>query len=61
MFRKEYKCCMCHKVLNKKPIRLVKQVYDGKEFYGRYLNMHNYDFCTECYKIFDKWVNSYEL
>lgn len=61
MYKKEYKCCRCHKVLTKKPIRLVKQVYDNKEFYGRYLNMHNYNFCVECYKVFDKWVKSYEL
>lgn len=53
---KTFRCCRCHKILDKKPIRLVKQLYDNKEVYGKYIHMHNYDFCPSCYKLFDKWL-----
>ena len=58
---KVFRCCRCHKILDKKPIRLVKQLYDNKEVYGKYINMHNYDFCPSCYKVFDNWVKKYEV
>lgn len=55
--RKEYNCCICNKLLDYKPIRLVKQLYDNKETYGAYHNMHNYDFCIECYEKLEKVLN----
>lgn len=58
---KIFTCCRCKKVLKYKPIRLVKQEYDGKETYGRYWNIHNYDFCPKCYAIFDNWVRKFEV
>lgn len=57
---KTFKCCRCGKILDKKPIRLVKQLHDNK-LYGHYLSMHNYDFCHSCYKIFDDWVKKFEV
>ena len=53
---KEYYCCICKKKLDYKPIRLVKQIHDNKEDYGKYSNVFNYDFCDGCYKTFDKWI-----
>ena len=53
---KIYKCCICHKILNKKPIRLVKQLHNGRI----YKNIFNYDFCNNCYLKFNYWVKKYE-
>ena len=58
---KTFTCCICHKILDKKPIRLVKQLYDNKEVYGQYIKVHNYDFCPSCYKLFDDWVKKFEV
>lgn len=58
--QKQYKCCICHTVLEEyKPIRLVKQLHDSKETYGRYHNIKNYDFCKECYKRFSTWIKKH--
>lgn len=57
---KEYYCCICKKKLDYKPIRLVKQIHDNKEDYGRYFNECNYNFCNGCYKVFDNWINKYK-
>ena len=55
---KVYECCICHQVLDYKPIRLVKQKFiEGRYAYGAYQNKHNYDFCDECYKKFNGWIN----
>ena len=56
---KIYKCCICHKVLEDKPIRLVKQVYNmGK--YKQYHPVEHYDICNSCYTIFDRWINKHK-
>ena len=57
---KEYYCCICHKKLDYKPIRLTKQIHDNNECYGRYNKVHNYDFCKEHYAVFNKWIKKYE-
>ena len=54
--RKVYQCCICKTKLDYKPIRLVKQVHDNKESYGRYNNVCSYDFCNSCYKTFNNWI-----
>ena len=58
---KIYKCCICHQTLKEKPIRLVKQLHDNKECYGRYMNVHNYDFCKKCYMKFNNWIKKHEV
>jgi hypothetical protein len=50
------RCCICHKELDYKPIRLVKQLHDNQNTYGAYHNKHNYDFCKGCYRKFAIWV-----
>lgn len=57
---KEYYCCICHKKLEQKPIRLVKQLHDNKETYGAYHNKQNYDFCKGCYAVFNKWITKHK-
>lgn len=57
--RKEFKCCICHKTLDKKPIRLVHQENDNKEVYDRYYNVNNYDFCDKHFETFIKWVEKH--
>ena len=52
---KVYKCCICHKVLDYKPIRLVKQEY-GIGRYNQYSSVKHYDFCNKCYKAFNNWL-----
>ena len=52
---KIYKCCICHKVLDDKPIRLVKQLYNiGR--YKQYSNVDYYDICKSCYRVFHNWI-----
>ena len=60
MKRKEYRCCICHSVIETRPIRLVKQLHDMKETYGAFHNYHNYDFCRRCYSKFNNWVKKHE-
>ena len=57
---KIYKCSICHKTLDYKPIRLVKQEY-GIGKYNQYTGVTNYDFCKRCYQVFDKWIRKYEV
>lgn len=57
--KKIYKCCICHKVLDYKPIRLVKQLNDNRVSYNAYHFIKNYDFCNKCYQVFDKWVTKH--
>lgn len=54
--KKVYTCCICHRVLNSKPHRLVHQEWEVKG-YGLYKNRHNFDFCDECFKIFVAWIS----
>lgn len=56
---KVYKCCICHRVLDYKPIRLVKQLY-GIGNYNQYSYDSKYDFCNKCYKAFDNFINKYK-
>lgn len=58
---KIYKCCICHKVLKTlKPIRLVKELHDNRETYGKYHVIKNYDFCEKCYGAFDRWLDKHK-
>ena len=52
---KIYKCCICQKELEEKPIRLVKQKY-GLGNYKQYSTVKHYDICERCYKVFDNWI-----
>ena len=56
---KIYKCCICHKVLKEKPIRLVKQKY-GAGRYNQYHPIDRYDICKNCYVVFDRWINKHK-
>lgn len=56
MVKKVYKCCICHKKLENMPIRLVKQLGDNNETYRAFHNVRNYDFCKNCYRIFNNWI-----
>lgn len=57
---KIYKCCICHKVLDTKPHRLVHQEYDNSRAYGLYKNKHNFDFCDKCFKPFRAWIKKHK-
>ena len=57
--KKIYKCCICHKILKEKPIRLVKQEY-GIRRYNQYTNVKTYDFCTKCYTPINKFIDKYK-
>lgn len=52
---KIYKCCICHKVLDTKPHRLIYQEYEIRG-YGQYRNKHNFDFCDNCFNQFGRWI-----
>ena len=51
-------CCICHKELDYKPIRLVKQEY-GVGRYNQYANVCNYDICDICIRAFIKWIKKH--
>ena len=52
---KVYKCIICHKELDYKPTRLVKQVYGAGRF-NQFYPVEFYDFCEECFKRFSGWI-----
>lgn len=54
--KKIYRCCICHKVLDTKPHRLVHQEFSNSKAYGLYKNKHNYDFCTKCFGEYLSWL-----
>lgn len=56
---KIYFCCICHKKLKQKPIRLVKQEY-GSGRYNQYAQVDKYDICQRCYISFDRWLKKYK-
>lgn len=56
---KIYKCCICHKILDYKPIRLVKQEY-GYSRYNQFCYVDKYDFCNRCYKTFNNWIEKHK-
>lgn len=56
--KKQYKCCICYKVI-KRNNRLVHQIYNGMEIYGKFENENNYDFCDRCFEVFEKWLNKH--
>ena len=53
--KKEYKCCICKKVLDYKPIRLIRQEYYCKK-YNQYAPIERYDFCKECYDYIENYL-----
>lgn len=53
--KKIFKCAICHKEI-KRNNRLLHQKYDGKETYGKFNNVKNYDFCDKCFKSFQCWI-----
>lgn len=58
---KIYNCCICHKVLNEKPHRLVHQEHElNIGGYGRYTNKFNYDFCNNCFKVYKNWIRKHK-
>lgn len=62
---KVYTCCICHKVLDYKPHRLVHQEFgnrynNGKLTHHHYIIKHNYDFCDKCFTAYLSWVKKYE-
>ena len=53
-----YKCCICRRTIDYKPMRLVKQEYGvDKRYPSQYTFIRNYNFCVNCYQKFDNWVN----
>ena len=58
--KKVYKCCICHKTLKDKPIRLTKQLY-GIGRYNQYNPVANYDFCDKCYGKFNAWIRKHKI
>ena len=57
--QKVYKCCICHKILDEKPIRIVKQEYAVGR-YNQYGYVDKYDICKKCYISFDRWINKHK-
>lgn len=57
--KKIYKCDICHKILEEKPIRLIKQEYASGN-YNQFCQTERYDICKNCYKIFEKWINKHK-
>ena len=56
--KKKYYCCICHKKIKDKPIRLIKQEY-GAGTYKQYYQVDRYDICKICYVSFDRWINKH--
>lgn len=53
-----YKCQICKKTLDYKPVRLVKQLHGIHPRYpSQYYQDTYYNFCYDCYKKFDNWIN----
>ena len=55
---KIYVCCICHKELKDKPIRLVKQEYAAGR-YNQYSQVDKFDICQKCYISFDRWIKKH--
>lgn len=55
--KKIYSCCICHKELDYKPVRLVKQLYGLGRIKNQYGYCTKYDFCNNCYSKFANWIN----
>ena len=53
--KKIYSCCICHKELEEKPIRLTEQRYSIGN-YKQYAPVKNYDFCKDCFRKFNAWI-----
>lgn len=52
---KIYKCCICHEVLDVKPVRITINIY-GAGKYKQYSPVKNYDVCSKCYDTFNNWI-----
>ena len=56
---KIYSCSICHKVIApESAIRLNKQLYNRKK-YKQFTTEVNYDFCSDCYNKFERWINKH--
>lgn len=53
------KCCICHQILDYKPIRLVKLKY-GVIYSDQYKQIAKYDFCNKCFKKFENWIKKHK-
>lgn len=57
---KYYECDICHRVIDYKPTRLVKQKYGfNPQYPSQYTMICNYNFCDDCYQIFQRWINKH--
>ena len=57
---KYYECDICHCIIDYKPTRLVKQRYGfNPEYPSQYSMICNYNFCDNCYKKFQNWINKH--
>lgn len=59
MASKVYVCCICHKKLDEKPIRLVKQIY-GAGKYNQFYPVEFYDFCKRDFLKFQRWLDKHK-
>ena len=60
LFR-EYTCLRCKKTFDRnKVIRIQKQEY-GAGKYNQFYKTAHYDFCLDCYKLFDNWIKKFEV
>lgn len=48
-------CCICHKKVDYKPIRLYKAEYGAGRF-NAYYQIQHWNFCNNCYMKFNKWL-----
>lgn len=55
---KVHTCCICHKLVDGKPHRLVHQEWTNKH---RYQNKHNFDLCDTCWVIFERWIKKHNV
>lgn len=53
---KLYKCCVCNLEMNdKKPVRIVKQIY-GAGNYNMYYPTEHYDVCYRCWHKIERFL-----
>lgn len=55
---KIYKCVICNKTLEEKPIRLVKQIYGAGRF-NQYYPVEHFDFCKQHFEKIMNWINKH--
>lgn len=52
-------CCICHKELDHKPIRLIKLEY-GLTYSDQYKQTDKFDICNNCFKLFENWIKKHK-